>query len=556
MLNNYIFFSYFSNYIEFYLGTSILNVLIVILLLKNNIFKLSIHNSISECCSLIFFLSLILIYNDNYMKYYFILFNNALIMDMFTYISNFFICFICGIYFCIISNFLNQDKFNIEFIIILKISILGLFLMCSSNDFLLIFLAIETVSLTSYFLTAIIKKSKFSVENGIKYLVIGTISSSFFLFGVSYFYFITGSNLLSDFNLCFFDWSNDLIYYKNNCFFVSNNLLQNEIFIINYYSYILNLTEYITFLYYNFFFNKSNIIEISFFFILFSIFIKLALVPFHIWSLDVYEASPLIILFYFLTITKISFFVLLLRICNVLLQVYFEFIIYFIILLGVLNIIVGSFGNLSQKKLKTILVYSSLNHMGFLLLSISLCSFYGIESFLFYIFIYLISNIIIWSILIMLKKKNDQYINKKSFDISEILMLGKTNKIFCYFLIVILFSMAGFPPIVGFLAKLNVIFSLIQNNYILILMVIAISTILATFYYLRIIKIILFENKLVGKLFFSVTNNKVIIICFLVFCLIILFIKPFILYLIIHKFCFFINLDNFYNTKQFIFFNL
>lgn len=136
---------------------------------------------------------------------------------------------------------------------------------------------------------------------------------------------------------------------------------------------------------------------------------------------------------------------------------------------------------------------------------------------------------------------------------SDILLLGKTNKIFCYFLIVILFSMAGFPPVVGFLAKLNVIFSLMQKKYIIILMIIAISTVLSTFYYLRIIKIIFFENKLIGKLFFSVTNNKFIIICFLVFSLIMLFIKPFILYLIIYKFCFLINLDNFYNIKNFIF---
>lgn len=395
MLNNYIFFTYFSNFIELFLGTTILSFLILILLLKNNIFKVSIHNSISECCSLIFFLSLILIYNNSYIKNSFVLFNNILIMDLFTYISNFFICFICGIYFFIISNYLNENKFNIEFIIILKISILGLFFMCSSNDFLLIFLSIETVSLTSYFLTAIIKKSKFSVENGIKYLIIGTISSSFFLFGVSYFYFMTGSILLSDFNLCFFGWSNDLI----------NFAMQSDIVTIHHYSYTLNLLDYIEFIYYDTFYNKNNIIEISFFFILFSIFIKLAVVPFHLWSLDVYEASPLIILFYFLTITKISFFVLLLRICNVLLQIYFEFVVYFIILLGVLNIVVGSFGNLSQKKFKTILVYSSLNHVGFLLLSISVCSSYGIESFLFYIFVYLVSNIIIWSILIMLKKK-------------------------------------------------------------------------------------------------------------------------------------------------------
>ena len=173
------------------------------------------------------------------------------------------------------NQYLTDQKINhFEYVLLILFSILGLFLLCSSDDLLTAYLAIELQSLSFYVIAAFKKNSTFSVEAGLKYFILGAFSSSLFLFGSSLIYGISGTINFDDFkDLYFYDFSeNDL-----NSF-------------------------------------DSTLLQFALVFILVSLFFKLALAPFHVWSPDVYEGSPSSSTFFFAVVPKIALFVLLLRI--------------------------------------------------------------------------------------------------------------------------------------------------------------------------------------------------------------------------------------------------
>jgi NADH-quinone oxidoreductase subunit N len=515
----------FTVFSEYFIALSIIYILIVITLITYNSYGLMLQKALSECIALILFMSCYLLINDDLVALDFCSFNQSLINDYFAFFSKIIICFFSAIYFLFVSDSLKEQKLtSFEYLTILLFAILGLMLMCSSNDLLMAYLAIELSSLASYVLASFRKTSSYSVEGGIKYFITGSVSSAFFLLGSSFIYGISGSINFSTF------------YELYGCSF----------FYAIPFRYIPLITEDpATYLWYllleaNGHFDLPELfdfsfIEVGFTLILFSLFIKLALAPFHLWSLDVFEGSPTSSTIFFAVIAKLSIFVILVRLCYTSFFSIKDCWQFYFLWIGIFSIFVGSFGGLKQRKLKTLLAYSATTNMGYILIALGTTAHMGVQMLLFYMIIYMISGLCVWSIFLFLRLKQKNMTLKYNKELGDFALLRKSNSAIAFALSITMFSIAGIPPMIGFLAKLSVFLPLIWFLSYFIALISILLSVISTFYYIRIIKIIYFENLLIGKLYYPIHSEKTLILSILILSLIFLFINPTLIYLFCYK---------------------
>lgn len=396
------------------------------------------------------------------------LMNGVLFIDNLTqYIKSLLI--ICTILCYIIqTNYLIKQKmFSFEINILILISLLGLMLLVSSFNFITLYLAIELQSLSFYVLTASKHKSPLSLEAALKYFILGSIASSFILFGSSLIYGVFGS---LNFGNIFLILSN--IYYIENI-----NLIIGAV----------------------------N----GFLFILIGLLFKIGAAPFHFWLPDVYEGAPNNITAFFAIVPKIAFISILIRfIFDILIDIssFFEIIFY---ISSLLSMFIGTLAALQQKKIKRLLAYSSISHVGFILIGFTSNLLDSIPYILLYIIIYIIMSINLWTsyLSLIINKKPIKYLT----DLSNLFVY---NKIFAYIIILNIFSMSGIPPLAGFFSKLFLFIIAIKSQYYGLIFFSILISIISSFYYLRIIKIIFFE-KIDKKLFFdkiSQINSLILII--------------------------------------------
>lgn len=461
------------------------------------------------------------------------LFSKILIFDNLSVIFKFLIIFLSLIFFLIISTLLNDYKVTaFELILFILFNIVGSIFICSSYNLMLIFICLELISFSSYFLIAFKKHCYYSIECGIKYLIISTISGCFFLIGSLLLYYNLGSILIRDLNLLILNLEYLFLNYNNT-------ILKKLLLKIEGFYYYLEFINFKTFLFehlsinISLSINSSFIIGLSFILIILSIFIKLSMSPFHLWALEVYEKSLSITVFFFTLLGKLTYFIVLFRVYYFLLSSYNFIFNSFILLIIFLSIIFGAFSNLIQKKFKTILVYSSISHIGYILLSFSINSALSLEISYFYLINYLLSNIIIWFTVLNLIKNNDNT-NKFSKNITDFTVLNNTNKLVALSLLLVFLSIAGLPPFVGFFSKLGIFLVLISESLFFIVLLILFFTTVSIFYYIRLIKILYFENLQIGKLYIPLNSFNSFILCFFSFTLFFLFINPKLLYLFIH----------------------
>nr|YP_010377431.1 NADH dehydrogenase subunit 2 [Navicula tsukamotoi]QYB23118.1 NADH dehydrogenase subunit 2 [Navicula tsukamotoi] len=643
-------------------------------------------------------------------------FNDTILNDQLSFVSKFIIGLTCIFYLIFINKFMRNQKLNdFEYCILLLVSIFGFFLICSVNDLITAYLAIELQGLAFYVLASFKKSSNFSVESGIKYFVLGSLSTALFLFGITMVYGSCGSILFTDFkdffiwifsansiffiydsfssvfeffqdNICFtenseveklkiiykklnfLDFSNvkfsflktrfdfnleewlreidcqnsidikfvdninvfkltfltssiddfliensyqtnsinflyalqeyfldykiflklkpyllDSYYYEavdlENLFGFSthtfldenligdlcfNNGIVDEFFLNsnlsnlnlqeNVYSqvptcFLVSISNINSFFFESFEINNANsafvsdlsFMVIGFLLILFALFFKLALAPFHLWSPDVYEGSPSSSTFFFMVLSKFGIFVLLLRLCYFSFYSLLHYWQFYSLSIASISIFVGAVAGLKQRKLKSLLTYSSINNMGFVLLAFSVGSFEGAQITFFYLIVYMLASVCIWSIVLSLDLKKVSNTDKQNKDLGDLALLQESNSTLAQGLGITLFSLAGLPPMIGFFAKMGV-FKILSGLSIYYLSVLNILfSVIATFYYLRIIKIIFFENILIGHLYATINSKKVFILNLLIFLLIFLFFNPLFLYLYSYKITLFLN---------------
>lgn len=500
-MNNLITLKNISLIPEFFLGLSLIYLLIFGSIISTHKTRPLIQDLILKLSVLILILSLFLVFNDKLWVIENLTFNNTIIYDYLSFFSKITILVFSLISILMIQFYIKDQKLNqFEYTIIILLAVLGFLLLCSANDLITAYLAIELQSLAFYVMASFKKKSSFSVEAGLKYFVLGSFSSALFLFGSSLIYGVTGTLNFEDFKDLFLNYR-------------PKEDLADSI-------------EFIPF--------ESDLVQIASLFIIVSLFFKLAVAPIHAWSPDVYEGSPTSSTIFFAVVSKLSILVLLTRIFQYSFHGFIYNWRYYIVVIAVLSVIVGSFTALEQKKLKSLLAYSSVSHIGYILIAFSTGTFEGIQSMFAYILIYMLAGSCVWSIFLILRLKSFHF-KKQNKDLTDISLLVKSNNIIAICFSIVLLSIAGFPPLVGFFTKMSIFLSALESSMYLVSVISILASVISTFYYIRIIKIIYFENLLVGRLYYPLRFIETIIVITLFFSFIFLFINPTLLYLISYK---------------------
>lgn len=396
----------------------------------------------------------------------------------------------------VLQTFSLQTLNFFEFFIIFLLSLLSLLLLVSSSDLISFYLVIEMQSLCFYILSSFKRDSSFSTEAGLKYFISGAFISGFFLFGCSLLYGCLGTlnfnnlSLLLSFPFSSFD-------HEFKYFILAG---------------VLCVTSTLLF--------------------------KIACAPFHFWSPDVYEGSPLSSTIIFSIIPKISLFFFFIKwICCI--NIFFSNIDYILLICGVFSAFLGTFYALSQKRLKKLIIYSSISQIGFLVAGLSLNSLGGYTAVMFFLIIYLITSILIWShfSLFYSFQQNINTFYKKastSLFLSSLTNFFNSNKLWSFSFIIIFFSIGGIPPLTGFLSKILILFEVVNSNNILAAVALIIISSVSVFYYIRMIKIMFFEPKALEKyyekfqivFYSSFLDNIYLSIAFLLLLLISIFFFP------------------------------
>ena len=337
------------------------------------------------------------------------------------------------------SKYIQITKIlKIEYPILLLSSILGMMVMISSNDLIVFYMGLELQSLALYVLASFNRENLLSTEAGVKYFVLSALSSGLLLYGCSLIYGFSNST---------------------NFVLIAENLNSN-----NY-----GLTFGIVFI----------LVGLAF---------KISAVPFHMWAPDVYQGSPTSVTLFFAVLPKIAALTVFIRF------LYIPFINMIdqwqmiVVFLSIASMLFGAIAAIGQKNLKRLIAYSSIGHVGYALAGLSVGSNEGIQSAISYISIYLVMNLAFFSCLFMIRKSENYFEN-----IEDLSGLSKNHPILSISLMIVLFSLAGIPPLAGFFAKFYIFMAVIEQSMYFLAVIGLLSTVIAAYYYLRIIKIIYFD---------------------------------------------------------------
>ena len=334
-----------------------------------------------------------------------------------------------------------------EFFFLILLSLVGILVLISSRNIISMYLGLELQSICLYILASYRKYDIKSSEAGVKYFIIGALSSGVLLYGLSIIYAFTNST-------DFYEISKS----------INLSLQNNENFLI---------------------------INIGFVLILCGLFFKIAVVPFHMWAPDVYEGSPTSITAFFTTIPKIGVIAFLIKFLNTTFESYSDAWFQILYLVSVISMILGSIAAVNQSNIKRLLAYSSISHMGFILIGILTANHIGIKSVQLYISIYMLNVLGIFTCILCLKNKIDGYYLENIKNFSGLL---QKNPFLSFSFAILLFSLVGIPPLSGFFGKLYILISAIESKLYVLSVIAVLTSIISAFYYLRIIKVIFFDK--------------------------------------------------------------
>ena len=475
---------------EIFLATSIL-----ILTLHGSFIVSSRHlgyplimRNFSKLALLVLFLTLVINHNNaiNFMLTY----QNTFIFDLLT--SNAKEIVLISTFFCLVifeNSLIKNQINNFEYLILILCAILGLLLLISSYDFLSLYLAIEMQSLCLYVLAASKRDSSFSTDAGIKYFILGSFSSALLLFGISFIYGATGTTNFDNLALLFTE-------------------VDNQSFLLN------------------------SLVEKALIFIGAAFFFKIAAAPFHMWSPDVYEGAPTSSTIFFAVVPKIALFSLFLRLFQ---NIFFSFenhLILIIILFSITSVIIGSFVALKQKKLKRLLAYSSISHVGYLLLAFASNSLEATQSLFFYLVVYMITSLSIWSLVLSLNTSQNKQKSKTLIDLSSI---ASFNPLLGFTGLIAFFSLAGVPPLAGFYAEIEIFVNALGSSLFFASFIAILSSVISSYYYIRLVKTMYFEKNEDNFFIFPISRFCSLTMGLSTFFLIYFFMNPYLLVLVTQK---------------------
>jgi len=370
-------------------------------------------------------------------------FNGLFVNDFLATVLKYSVVLLVAIVFVYSRQYLqDRNIFKGEFYVLGLFGLLGMMVMISSNHFLSMYLGLELLSLSLYAMVAFDRDNPNAAESAMKYFVLGAIASGMLLYGMSMVYGMTGS---------------------------------------------LNIVEVAVAL------DKmegNNIVLIfGLVFMVIGLSFKLGAVPFHMWIPDVYHGSPTTVTSYIATAPKVAGFAMVIRLLAESmgsLQADWQGM---FIIMAVLSMILGNVIAIAQTNLKRLLAYSTISHVGFIMLGLLAGNQEGYSAAMFYTLTYALMSLGGFGVIILLTRKGFEADN-----IDDLKGLNQRSPWFAFMMLIIVFSMAGVPPTVGFWAKLAVLKAVVNIDMLWLALVAVFFSIIGIFYYLRIVKLMYFDE--------------------------------------------------------------
>lgn len=421
---------------------------LIVLSLRNRNYK-----KLHEMMILYYIICFILIYegikNKDMNNINIFILNYNLKIDYMTFVLKSIILIFMINYIYIGRKFFDLEKMYIrEYMLIIWIMIIGVFFLIMSNEFFIIYLALELQNLILYMLASLRRWRSKSIESGMKYYIMGSFSSGLLLYGI----------------IMLFGYFGTLDLIEILYLITDNKILNIELI---YIIFICML-------------------------ILIGLLFKLGVAPFHWWIPEVYEGSAVVITLFFSIVPKLSLLIILYKLyIYIIIHIKFFFEIFFLIVC-IISLIIGFFFSLYQKKIIKFLAYSSIFNAGFFMACFSNGTFLSLIS-LFYFFIpYIFTLLGIFFIIIVFRK-----IKNEKFDLLwDFSLMANSNMLLSFILAVFFFSLAGIPPLSGFFGKFFILVSIFLNKFYLLFFILLIFSVFGSFYYFRVVRFIFFSNYL------------------------------------------------------------
>ena len=371
-------------------------------------------------------------------------FNNMFVLDNLAQGSKLLLDIFALLIMVFIARYLKDKAVPIgEYYAIVLFAILGMDIMISGANFIVLYLGLEIYSLASVGLLALNRDSAKSSEAALKYFILSSLASGILLYGISFIYGVT-----QQFDL-----------HTISLMITQLGLVHNSLAIFGVVLILVGLS------------------------------FKLGLVPFHMWIPDSYEGGTLSFVIIIGTIAKLAGVVLIIRILQYTLH---EFAIQWsdmLVYLALLSLFLGNIVAISQTNIKRMLGYSTIAHMGFIALGLSVASHDGLLAVILYTITYLLTSIVVFGVLAVLSKDQLECEN-----ISDLTGLAKTNPLLSAIMLLAMFSLAGIPPLIGFYAKFMILSSMVQVSMFKTTIFAVIMSLIGAFYYLRIVKVMYFDK--------------------------------------------------------------
>ena len=369
-------------------------------------------------------------------------FNGAFVMDDFGRFVKVLILGGAALVLVLAQSFLVRAKMaRFEFPVLVLLSTLGMLVMVSANNFLTLYMGLELQSLALYVLAAFDRDNLKSTEAGLKYFVLGALSSGMLLYGISLIYGFTGT-----------------VGFTGVASFVAANGVS-----IGLVFGLVFLTAGLAF--------------------------KISAVPFHMWTPDVYEGAPTPITAFFASAPKIAAMSLFVRVLIVPFPDAIDQWRQIIVFMAILSMVLGSFAAIGQNNIKRLMAYSSIGHMGYALVGLAAGTEQGVQGVLIYLTIYLITNIGVFVCILGMRRGGVMV-----EDIGQLAGLAQRQPAYAFAFAMLMFSLAGIPPMAGFFAKFYVFLAAVNAGLYPLAIIGVLASVVGAFYYLRIVKLIYFDE--------------------------------------------------------------
>ena len=369
-------------------------------------------------------------------------FNGAFRADGFSILFKVCILLSAAIVLAMSKDYLERSNLlNYEYSALICLSIVGMMIMVASTNLMSVYLGLELQSLALYVIAAFRRDSLKSTEAGLKYFVLGALSSGLFLYGASLVYGFSGTtNFLS----------------------------------------IAKVVELE---------GMSTGILFGLIFLLVGMAFKISAVPFHMWTPDVYEGSPTPVTAFFSTVPKLAAIAMLARLLfGAFGDAFFEWQ-QIIVFLSISSMLVGSIAAIGQNNIKRLMAYSSISHIGFALIGIAAGTANGLSAVIIYMLIYVVANFGVFAFILNMQKEGVAIT-----EITALSLYSRTDSLKALFLSVVILSLAGLPPLVGFFGKLFIFRSAVSEGLVLLALIGGLASVIGAYYYLRIVYLIYFGD--------------------------------------------------------------